>query len=39
MKEYIKLCWEHDLNDEPVVILYEVNLEEERLALRSVDVF
>lgn len=37
--EYIKLFWEHELNHEPVVILYEVNLDNERLALRSIDIF
>ena len=37
--EYIKLFWEHDLEDEPTAILYEVNAENERLAERSVDIF
>ena len=37
--EYIKLFWEHDLEDEPTIILYEVNTENERLAERSIDLF
>lgn len=37
--EYIKLFWRHELDNEPVAILYEVNLENERLAFRSVDIF
>ena len=37
--EYIKLFWEHDLEDEPTAILYEVNTENVRLAERSVDIF
>lgn len=37
--EYIKLFWEHELDNEPVIILYEVDLENDRLALRSIDIF
>lgn len=37
--EYIKLYWEHELDNEPVIILYEINLENDRLALRSIDIF
>lgn len=37
--EYIKLFWTHNFDDEPVVILYEVNLDNERLAKRSIDIF
>lgn len=37
--EYIKLFWEHDLPDEPNCILYEVHVENERLAERSIDIF
>lgn len=37
--EYIKLFWEHDLEEEPTAILYEVNTENERLAERSIDIF
>lgn len=37
--EYIKLLWEHELNDEPVIILYEVDTNDERSARRSVDIF
>lgn len=36
--EYIKLFWKHELNDEPAIILYEVDTNDERLALRSVDI-
>lgn len=37
--EYIKLFWKHNFSDEPVVIFYEVDLENERLATRSIDIF
>lgn len=37
--EYLKLFWEHELDREPVIILYEVNLDDERLAIRSIDIF
>lgn len=37
--EYLKLFWEHELNGEPVIILYEVNSDNERLAVRSIDIF
>ena len=37
--EYIKLFWEDALEGEPPVILYEVDTEKERLALRSIDIF
>lgn len=37
--EYIKVFWEHDLAEEPTIILYEVNTENERLAERSIDMF
>lgn len=37
--EYIKVFWEHDLEDEPTSILYEVNTQNERLAERSIDIF
>ena len=39
MVEYLKLFWEHELEGEPVIILYEVNLDDERLAIRSIDIF
>ena len=39
MIEYIKLFWEDAVEGEPPVILYEVDTENERLALRSIDVF
>ena len=37
--EYIKLFWENAPEGEPPVILYEVDIENERLALRSIDIF
>ena len=37
--EYIKLFWQHEQNDDPVILLYEVELENERLARRSIDIF
>lgn len=39
MMEYIKLYWEHNFDDEPIVIFYEVCVEAERLAKRSIDVY
>ena len=39
MIEYIKLFWEGVPEGEPSVILYEVDTENERLALRSIDIF
>ena len=39
MMEYIKLFWEGALEGEPVVILYEIDTDHDRLALRSIDVF
>ena len=38
MIEYIKLFWESAPEGEPPVILYEVDTENERLALRSIDI-
>lgn len=37
--EYIKLFWEDAPEGEPSVILYEVDIGNERLALRSIDIF
>lgn len=37
--EYIKLFWEDAPEEEPTVILYEVDIDNERLALRSIDIF
>ena len=41
--EYIKLFWEGapegEPEGEPTIILYEVDTENERLALRSIDIF
>ena len=37
--EYIKLFWEGAPEGEAPVILYEVDTENERMALRSIDIF
>lgn len=37
--EYIKLFWAHHLPEEPTIILYEVDIENERFAKRSIDIF
>lgn len=37
--EYIKLFWKDAPLGEPSIILYEVDTENERLALRSIDIF
>ena len=37
--EYLKLFWEHEEKDDPVVILYEVDLDEERYATRLIEIF
>lgn len=39
MIEYIKLFWEDAPEGEPSVILYEVDTKNERLVLRSIDIF
>lgn len=39
MTEYIKLFWKDAPEGEPLIILYEVDTENERLALRSIDIF
>ena len=39
MMEYIKLFWEDAPEGEPSVILYEVDTKNERLVLRSIDIF
>lgn len=42
MKEYIKVYWEHTSEkevNEPVVIVYEVDLTEERYATRMIDIY
>lgn len=40
MVEYIKLFWKSAPEGEPLIILYEVDTKnEERLALRSIDIF
>ena len=38
MIEYIKLFWEGAPEGEPVVILYEIDTDHDRLALRSIDI-
>lgn len=39
MIEYIKLFWMSAPEGEPLVILYEVNVGNGRLALRAIDIF
>lgn len=39
MIEYIKLFWKDAPEGEPTIILYEVDTGNERLALRSIDIF
>lgn len=37
--EYIKVFADYESDDMPVVYLYEVDLEDERLALRAIEIF
>lgn len=37
--EYIKLFWKHNYPDDPVVIIYEVDLDDERYAIRLIDIY
>lgn len=37
--EYIKIFMEYESSDMPVVYVYEVDLDDERLALRAIEVF
>lgn len=39
MKEYIKFFWNHKSIEDPIVILYEIDTDNERLVTRSIDVF
>ena len=39
MYEYISCDWKHNFEQEPVTILYEVDLDEERYATRMIEVF
>ena len=39
MYEYISCDWKHNFEEEPVTILYEVDLDEERYATRMIEVF
>jgi len=39
MNEYIKLHWKHDMENEPIIIFYEVCTDNDRLAKRTIDVF
>ncbi len=38
-KEYLKLYWKHDYPTDPVVIIYEVDLYEDRYATRLIDIY
>lgn len=37
--EYIKVFWTHNLPDEPAIIFYEVDTQDERFAKRSIEMF
>ena len=37
--EYIKWYWKHDNENEPVILFYEVDLENERYAVRMAEVY
>ena len=37
--EYVKLFWKHDYPNDPVVIIYEVDMDDERYAIRLIDIF
>ncbi len=37
--EYIKLFMKYESKDMPIAYLYEVNLDDERLALRAIEIF
>lgn len=39
MIEYIKLYWLYASADDPCIILYEVDVNNDRLAMRSIDIF
>lgn len=39
MIEYIKLYWLDASADDPCIILYEVHTDNDRLAMRSIDIF
>ena len=38
-KEYVKIFWYHDNPDDPRVIIYEVDLLNERYILRLIDIY
>lgn len=38
-KEYVKLFWYHDYPDEPRIIIYEVDLLNDRYILRLIDIY
>lgn len=37
--EYVKIFWKYDLTDEPKVIIYEVDLNDNRYMLRMIDIY
>lgn len=37
--EYLRLYWEHDCPADPVIIIYEVDLDDERYAIRLIDIY
>lgn len=38
-KEYMKVFWYHDMPDDPRVIIYEVDLLDDRYILRLIDIY
>lgn len=38
-KEYLKLYWKHDYPTDPVLLIYEVDLDEDRYATRMIEIF
>ena len=38
-KEYLAMYWEHTSEKEPRILLYEVDLEEDRYATRMIEVY
>lgn len=39
MNEYIKIFWNHESTEDPIIIPYEIDTDNERLVTRSIDIF
>lgn len=37
--EYLKLYWKHDFPEDPIIIIYEADLDDERYAIRLIDIY